>query len=107
MINKTDKQKILDLLKESEITTLQIEEKLGLSIDIIRTNVWRLRQENKIKEIGKDGKFKIYTAIKTVDPIILLKQLNKIMIEYMKPIKRLPEDKLELIDKIGELTGNE
>lgn len=103
----TDKQKILDLLTQSELTTLQLQEKLDLSIDIIRTNVWRLRQENKIKEIGKNGKFKIYMAITKEDPIILLKQLNKIMIEYMKPIKRLPEDKLELIDRIGELIENE
>lgn len=99
----TDKQKIWNLLKESELTTLQIKEKLDLSIDIIRTNVWRLKHENKIKEIGKDGKFKIYMAIIKEDPIILLKQLNKIMIEYMKVIKKLPADKLEILIKIGEM----
>jgi len=103
----SDKQKILDLLKESELTTLQIKEKLDLSIDIIRTNVWRLKHENKIKEIGRDGRFIIYVAVKKEDPIILLKQLNEIMIEYMKVIKKLPADKLEIIDKIGELIENE
>lgn len=99
----TDKQKILDLLKESKLTTLQLEEKLDLSIDIIRTNVWRLKHENKIKEIGRDGRFIIYTAITKEDPVILLKQLNEIMIEYMKPIKKLPEDKLGILIKIGEM----
>ncbi len=100
----TDKQKILDLLKESELTTLQIEERLGISIDIIRTNVWRLKHENKIKEIGKDGKFKIYMAIKKEDPVILLKQLYDFMSDENKcTVKNFHEKDFELVQNIKEM----
>lgn len=99
----TDKQKILDLLTQSELTTLQLEEKLDLSIDIIRTNVWRLRQENKIKEIGKNGKFKIYTTIKKEDPSILLKGLYVLMNEKMIfNLDPIPED-IKLVKTIKEV----
>lgn len=103
MVNKTDKQKIFDLLTQFELTTLQLEEKLDLSIDIIRTNVWRLRQENKIKEIGKDGKFKIYTAIKKEDQFILLKQLYEIMSNKMDFLEIPDNNDIELIKKVKEV----
>ncbi len=103
MIKMSDKQKILDLLKESELTTLQLKEKLDLSIDIIRTNVWRLKHENKIKEIGRDGRFKIYTAIKEVDPITLLKQLYEIMSNKMDFSETPDNNDIELIKSIKEV----
>ncbi len=58
----SNKERILNLLKSKGLTSRQIAEKLKLSKQDTRTYLLRLKKENKIKTLGKKGRYYIYTA---------------------------------------------
>ncbi|MFX1499981.1 MAG: hypothetical protein ACFFDH_03350 [Promethearchaeota archaeon] len=66
--NMNQTQEILDLFKERELTTYEIQEELGYDLNLIQSIIHRLRVDyKKIKKVGKKGKFIIYKAIETND----------------------------------------
>lgn len=75
------RSKILDLLKENELTTKEIQNKTNYDIKIIWTYISQFTNEGKIKKVGNKKRFPIYTAIKKenmgvdndlVDKLVLL-----------------------------------
>lgn len=54
-------RRILNLLKNNSLTSDDIAETLELSKQDVRTYLLRLRNEDKVKVIGKTGRFYIYT----------------------------------------------
>jgi len=65
----SNKYKILELLKGNKLTIKDLNEKIKFKKDskenmnFIRTYIHRLKKENLIREINKDGSYIIYTAI--------------------------------------------
>jgi len=67
----SNKDRILNLLKKKALTSNDIADKLGLSKQDTRTYLLRLRKENKVKTLGKKGRYYIYTSKKPLDTTIL------------------------------------
>lgn len=98
---------ILDFFTDNEgisLTTGDISKGTGIESTVVRVYVNRLKNRNKIKEVGRKGRSILYTRSesKPVDKK-LLKELYETMLEYMIPKKKLPKEKLEIVDKIGEM----
>jgi predicted ArsR family transcriptional regulator len=56
------KERIFTLLQDKELTNKKIADKMGITVNEARVYVNRLKQENRIKNIGKRGRFKVYKA---------------------------------------------
>ena len=79
-------------------------------LEYIRICIYRLLKSKspKIVKDGKKGKEYLYSLKENAETLdILLDELYDIMIKYMKPKEVLPKEKLEFIDKIGEIIENE
>ncbi|MBA7494637.1 hypothetical protein ES702_05214 [subsurface metagenome] len=57
----SQKDKILELLKESRLTVPELAEKMNIELNAVRTYISRLDKEGKIMKAGKQGRFVIYT----------------------------------------------
>lgn len=99
MIKITIINKILELLTESELTSLEIAIKLGIDKDILYPKLSRLNKENRTMRTNNKKPYK-YIAI---TPKALLKQLYDIMEKKMEPISPLNEIEEKFINKIVEM----
>jgi len=63
-----NKERILDLLKKNALTSKEIAYELNLSEKNTRTYLTRLKKEDKITDIGKTGRFLIYTHKEALTP---------------------------------------
>ena len=64
MIKKmSNKYKILELLKQNELTIKEISDKSEFNENEIRVYIHRLKDDGLIREIGKKNRYIIYTAI--------------------------------------------
>lgn len=79
----SNKYKILELLKEEELTVKKIAEKTEFNIPEIRVYVNRLMKDNLVKKVGKLDRYVIYVAIEketlidNLDTSILKKMIPK------------------------------
>lgn len=106
----SNKEKILKMLSEKELTVKEIAEDLDLKENAVNVYICRLRNDNLIKKVGNKNRYNIYTSIKTeqkqvdnelVDKLVLLMveaEINSEMygidikeIEIESNIKRLKE----------------
>lgn len=78
----------MELLKKQDLTIKEIADKTEFSENEVRTYIHRLLEKNLIKDIGKKGRWIIYTAteieksqIDYLDTSILKKMIPK-FIEY-------------------------
>ncbi|MHA1914170.1 MAG: roadblock/LC7 domain-containing protein [Promethearchaeota archaeon] len=102
-IELSNKDRILNLLKSGTLTSNQIASKLSLSNQDTRTYLLRLKKENKIKTIGKQGRYYLYTynIPKSIEkPHIDTNTLAEVLKEYFE-IE--PGFKNEVKKKIAEL----
>ncbi|GAH53273.1 unnamed protein product [marine sediment metagenome] len=99
MIKITKIDKILELLTERELTSLEISTKLGIDKDILYPKLSRLDKENRTMRTNDKKPYK-YIAI---TPKALLKQLYDIMDKKMKPISSLNEIEQKSLTKIEEM----
>ena len=100
---------ILDLLKENELTTEDIQEKTGYDMNLIQQYINQFKKEFKIKKVGKRKNFIIYrynseeegrqkqSLMKLYDA--LSEYINDKMGNYLGKIDEI----LEKMDKILEL----
>ena len=99
MIKITKIDKILELLTEKELTSLEISANLGIVKDVLYPKLSRLQKENRIIRTNDKKPYKY----KAIIPKALLKQLYDIMINKMTPKERLNENQfktLTLIEKV-------
>jgi len=99
----SNKYKILELLKEQELTVKEIADKTEFNENEIRTYIHRLLKDNLIKEIGKKNRYYIYTTIKKESNgnlRTLLKDLYSLMNNKMDFTKTPDNQDIELIKKI-------
>lgn len=101
----SNKYKILELLKQEELTIKEIATKTKFSENEVRTYIHRLLEDSLIKEIGKKNRWCIYAAIekKSSNLTILLKDLHSIMNKRMNFIKKPTEAEIKTIKIIEEL----
>lgn len=104
MIKKlSNKEKILEMLKDNELTVKEIAERLNLKENAINVYICRLKDDNLIEKIGKKNRYNIYTAIKQVDKLQTLKigilEFNKLM-SIVKPEIPLNIDKNKIKEGI-------
>lgn len=97
-----NKEKILEMLKENELTVKDISQKLEISENAVNVYIVRLRKENRLKKIGKKERYNIYIAIEN-DPLVLLKVLYDIMINKVTPIAKLTEKEKEAVNRIEKI----
>lgn len=62
----SNKYKILELLKQNELTVKEIADKTDFNENEVRVYIHRLLKDNLIEEIGKKNRYCIYAAIKTI-----------------------------------------
>ncbi|MHA1479081.1 MAG: GTP-binding protein, partial [Promethearchaeota archaeon] len=63
-----NKERILELLTKNALTSKEIANELNLSEKNTRTYLTRLKKEDKITDIGKTGRFLIYTHKEALTP---------------------------------------
>ena len=77
----SNKEKILEMLKDNELTVKEIAETLNLKENAVNVYICRLKDDNLIEKNGKKNRYNIYTAIKKeqiqvdnelVDKLVLL-----------------------------------
>ncbi|MHA1195775.1 MAG: ArsR family transcriptional regulator [Promethearchaeota archaeon] len=87
----SNKYKILEILKSQELTVKEISKQTKFSENEVRVYINRLKKDGLIREIGKKNRYKIYTAIKTVENTQdkILDKLKKGFIQYNKLFERL------------------
>ena len=59
----SNKYKILELLKQNELTIKEISDKSEFNENEVRVYVHRLKEDGLIREIGKKNRYIIYAAI--------------------------------------------
>lgn len=110
------KERILDLLQVESLTVKEISKKLKIDENQTRVYLNRLKALNKVKEIDKKGRYKVYSIVKPLDTkdqakiqeleydlSYIYNLMSKKMI--IKPgIKLLPED-LTFLEKIKSKIG--
>lgn len=99
MIKITKIDKILVLLTEKELTSLEISAKLGIAKDILFPKITRLRKEHRIMKINDKKPYKY----KAITPKALLKQLHLIMNKRMDFIEEPNENETNTIKIIEEM----
>ena len=103
LIKMSNKYKILELLKEQELTVKEIADKTEFNENETRVYIHRLLKDNLIKEIGKKNRYVIYTAIEKESNNnlqILLNNLYSLMNNKMDFIKTPDSQDIELIKNI-------
>ncbi len=59
----SNKEKILEMLMEKELTVKEIAEKLEISENAVNVYICRLRNDNLIKKVGIKNRYNIYASI--------------------------------------------
>lgn len=86
----SNKEKIYDILKGNRLTIKDIAERTKFNENEVRVYIHRLKEKSLVKEVSKEGRWVIYSAIeqekefdnsKIIDTNILLKMIPK-FIEY-------------------------
>lgn len=108
MIEKlSNKERILEMLRDKELTVKDIAQELDLKENAVNVYICRLRNEKKIKKIGKIERYNVYTSIQVnpLDFIQLLRFLYEFMGDFMvlKEGITIPEQKVLSVKKIKEL----
>ena len=99
----SNKDRILNLLKTNSLTSNEIADKLKLSKQDTRTYLLRLKKEEKIKTLGKRGRYYIYTYKTPVDSEKSHIDRN-MLVEVLKDyLESEPSFKNEINKKIAEL----
>ena len=84
----SNKEKILEMLKDNELTVKEIAIRMNLKENAINVYICRLRDGNLIKKVGNKNRYNIYTAIQKEDTLQILKngilEFNKLM-SIVKP----------------------
>ena len=96
MIKITKIDKILELLTEKELTSLEISANLGIVKDVLYPKLSRLLKENRIIRINDKKPYKY----KAINPKALLKQLHTIMMKRMDFIEKPSENEILTINTI-------
>ena len=100
MIEITKIAKILELLTEKELTSLEISANLGIAKDILYPKLCRLKKEHRIMKTNDKKPYKYRAII----PKALLKQLYDFMSDENKcMIRNFQEKDLELVQTIKEM----
>lgn len=103
----SNKYKILELLKEQELTVKEIADKKEFNENEARVYIHRLLKDNLIKEIGKKNRYYIYTTIEkdsNGESIKLLKELYDFMSNEVKcELKNINESDIKFLTKIKEM----
>lgn len=77
----SNKEKILEILKDNELTVKEIAEILDLKENAVNVYICRLRNDNLIEKVSKKNRYNVYTTIKKeqipidndlVDKLVLL-----------------------------------
>ncbi|WP_310940331.1 ROK family transcriptional regulator [Clostridium sp. SHJSY1] len=117
-IKETNRKKIISLLiKEEEITKLEISRKLNISITTVSTNITELRNEGFVEEVGslestggrkatsyklnEDSKFSIGIALTPKHIKISLVNLRKMVVDTIK-VRHNNEDMEKIISLMEE-----
>lgn len=106
-----NKEKILELLSQENLTSEELANKSGLTENEVRVYLNRLRKLNKIRVIDKKERFKVYAIMKTIDSkklakiqdlkFILSKLYYLIKFKYqVKPELYLTQEDQNLLDQI-------
>ncbi len=99
----SNKDRIFNLLKSNSLTSNEIADKLNLSKQDTRTYLLRLKKEEKIKTLGKRGRYYIYTYKTPVDSEKSHIDRN-MLVEVLKDyLESEPSFKNEINKKIAEL----
>ena len=102
----SNKDRILNLLKSEDLSSKEIADKLSLSKQDARTYLLRLKKEDKIKILGKKGRYNIYsykTPSNKEVPYITTDLLAHAIKEY---IEFNPSFKKEINKKVAEIEAN-
>lgn len=79
----SNKEKILEMLKESKLTVKEIAEKTEFNENEVRTYIHRLIKDNLVETVAKDSRWVIYKAIQKENKLETLKkgilEFNKLM----------------------------
>jgi len=92
--------KILKLLKNRELTSIEIGDELDIPKNNCASYLNTLKKDGRIKRTNDNIPYKYKLAKK---PIELLKQLYKIMDTKMKPVKPLDDNEKEVLTEIMEM----
>jgi len=99
-------KKILDKLKETE-NPLTIKDICGEieddNQDKIRVYIKRLEKNNKVRSTGKISREKLYVINDPEDHFNLLKELHRIMLNYMDFREKPSLEDVEIIKKIEDI----
>ncbi len=99
----SNKEKILKLLKDNELTVKEIAVKMNLKENAINVYISRLRKDNLIKKVGNKNRYNIYTVIQKENKLQTLKrgilEFNKLM-SIIKPKIPLNIDKNKIKEAI-------
>jgi len=97
----SNKDRILNLLRKEALTSNDIANRLDLSKQDTRTYLLRLKKEDKIKTLGKKGRYYIYTYnIPSDTKKISISKLAEVVKEY---VELEPSFINEISNKIAEL----
>jgi len=88
------RSKILELLTQNELTTKEIQAKLGYDLNLIQVYIHQFKNNGQIKKKGNKGKFIIYSAIEK-EPI----KIDKNLIKYLIFFNDFFKDNLEYLIK--------
>ena len=102
----SNKYKILELLKQNELTIKEIADKSEFSENEVRVYIHRLKDDGLIREIGKKNRYIIYTVIEkesNESSFKLLKDLYDLMSNKMNFEKTPDTSDVKLIKTIKEM----
>ena len=96
----SNKYKILEMLKENELTVKEIADKMEFNENETRVYIHRLLKDNLIKEIGKKNRYIIYTIIEKDNK----KESHSLDTQILKKmIKPFAENDIELNLEVIEI----
>ena len=87
----SNKYKILELLKERELTVKEIAESLGFNENEARVYIHRLLEDSLVKGIGKKGRYIIYAVTAKKNNLELIR---KGFIQYNKLFEKLTKSEI-------------
>lgn len=91
----SNKYKILELLKERELTVKEIAESLGFNENEARVYIHRLLEDSLVKGIGKKGRYIIYAATAKENNLENnLELIRKGFIQYNKLFEKLTKSEI-------------
>ena len=96
----TKLEQIMNILKDRELTSLEIASKINIPKDNCSSYLNTLYKDGRIERISDKRPFKYKIPMK---PIELLKQLYEIMDTKMKPVKPLDDNEKEVLTVIMEM----